>query len=308
MNRRQFLATTAAVAADPVVRVPGSILVHEHILVDFIGADKATRDRYDLEEVIRLATPKLLELKAHGCIRLLECTPNGLGRDPRLLARLQESTGLELWTNTGLYGAADRKGLYDYAWKESARDLATRWTRECKQGIDGVKPRFIKTAVNAFPLEDIDRKLIEAAAITSIETGLSIASHTNGGAAAAEAQLEILRRLHCPLDKFIWVHAQSEKSLDAQEAIARAGAWIELDGISESSAARHRECVLNLYAKGLLNRVLISQDAGWYHVGEPNGGSYRGYTYLYSDFLPTIPKDLWNALLVENPRRAFPSP
>ena len=143
------------------------------------------------------------------------------------------------------------------------------------------------------------------AAITSLETGLPIASHTNGGAPAAEAQLEILRRLRCPLDKFIWVHAQNEKSLEAQEAIARAGAWVELDGISESSAARHRECVLHLHAKGLLGRVLISQDAGWYRVGEPGGGNYRGYTYIYSGFLPTLSSDLWKPLLVDNPRRAF---
>lgn len=305
MYRRDFLF--AAAAADPVVRVPGSVLVHEHILVDFIGAAKATFDRYNLDEVVRLATPKLLDLRAHGCIRLLECTPNGLGRDSRLLARLQKSTGLELWTNTGLYAAADRKGLFDYAWKESARDLANRWIHEFRHGLDGRKPRFLKTAVNVFPLEDIDRKLIEAAAIASLETGLPIASHTNGGAPAAEAQLEILRRLRCPLDKFIWVHAQNEKSLAAQEAIARAGAWVELDGIGESSAARHRECVLHLHAKGLLHRVLISQDAGWYHVGEPNGGNYRGYTYLYTGFLPTIPRELWKPLLVDNPRRAFGS-
>ncbi|MBL0161282.1 MAG: phosphotriesterase [Bryobacterales bacterium] len=305
MNRRQFLSTLAAVAADPMVRVPGSVLVHEHVLVDFIGAEKAGRDRYALDEVVRVATPKLLELKAHGCVRLLECTPNGLGRDARLLARLQDATGVELWTNTGLYGAAKRSGLYDYAWKESARELANRWVREYKQGMDGAKPRFIKTAVNGFPLEDIDRKLIEAAAITSLETGLPIASHTNGGAPAAEAQLEILRRVRCPLDKFIWVHAQSEKSPEAQEAIARAGAWVELDGISEASAARHRECVLHLHAKGLLGRVLISQDAGWYRVGEPGGGNYRGYTYIYSGFLPTLSSDLWKPLLVDNPRRAF---
>ena len=97
----------------------------------------------------------------------------------------------------------------------------------------------------------------------------------------------------------------NEKSLDAQEAVARAGAWVELDGISESSAARHRESVLHLHAKGLLGRALISQDAGWYHVGEAGGGNYRGYTYIYSGFLPTIPRDLWKPLLVDNPRRAF---
>ena len=31
--------------------------------------------------------------------------------------------------------------------------------------------------------------------------------------------------------------------------------------------------VLHMRAEGLLGRVLVSQDAGWFHVGEPNGGS-----------------------------------
>ena len=39
---------------------------------------------------------------------------------------------------------------------------------------------------------------------------------------------------------------------------------------------------------GLLARVLISQDAGWYRPGEPGGGSYRGYTLLFTDFLPRL--------------------
>ena len=58
-------------------------------------------------------------------------------------------------------------------------------------------------------------------------------------------------------------------------------------------------------AKGLLNRTLISQDAGWYHVGEPGGGEFRGYTYLYSNFLPRLKTEEVAMLMWENPRAAF---
>ena len=60
----------------------------------------------------------------------------------------------------------------------------------------------------------------------------------------------------------------------------------------------------------LLNRVLVSQDAGWYHVGEVAGGSFRGYDFLFSRFLPRArksgleEKDI-HLLLVENPQRAL---
>lgn len=303
MRRREFIL--GALAAQSTPAVPNSILVHEHILVDFIGAAKASPARYDADEVFRLARPKLEELKQFGCVRLHECTPSYLGRDARLCARLQEATGLEIWTNTGIYGAANRSGVPEFAKQESARELAKRYVAEWKGGIDGLKPRFIKTAVNGFPLEPLDRKLVEATAMACLETGLPIASHTNGGGPAAEAQLEILAGLHCPASKFIWVHAQSEKDHKFHEAVARAGAWVEFDGISESSAQWHRECVEWMQGRGLLRQVLISQDAGWYHVGEKGGGDYRGYTYLYSGFLPLLPTPYWRTLLVESPGRAF---
>ena len=57
--------------------------------------------------------------------------------------------------------------------------------------------------------------------------------------------------------------------------------------------------------ENLLGRTLISQDAGWYHVGAPGGGDYRGYTYLYSDFLPRLDASWVSTLMVDNPARAF---
>jgi len=305
MRRREFILCATAQPAAASVSVPGSVLVHEHILVDFIGADKASRSRYDLAEVVRAAQPKLEALKPFGCRRLLEATPNFMGRDPRLLQRLETATGIEIWTNTGIYGAAHRRGVPAVVREISALALAKQWIAEWNSGVEGMKPRFIKTAVNGFPLEPLDRKLVEASAITSLETGLPIASHTNGGGRAAETQIEILESMKCPLDKFVWVHAQGEKDHAFHERAARAGAWVEFDGISENSAARHRDCVLFMLKAGLLQRTLISQDSGWYRVGEPGGGHYRGYTFLYTDFLPTLPREIWGALLVENPRKAF---
>jgi phosphotriesterase-related protein len=305
MKRREFILGAAAQPAASPFSVPGSILVHEHILVDFIGAEKASRSRYDLAEVVRVALPKLEALRPFGCRRMLEATPNFMGRDPRLLRRLEEATGLEIWTNTGIYGAANRGGVPAFAREESAVALAKRWISEWQNGVEGMKPRFIKTAVNGFPLEPLDRKLVEASAIVSLETGLPIASHTNGGGRAAEAQFEILDGMRCPLDKFVWVHAQGEKDHLFHERAARAGAWVEFDGISESTADWHRECVLFMRKQGWLGKTLISQDSGWYRVGEPGGGRYRGYTFLYTDFLPMLPRDIRGTLLVENPRKAF---
>jgi len=53
----------------------------------------------------------------------------------------------------------------------------------------------------------------------------------------------------------------------------------------ESRDARFAALVA-LARGGHLPRVLISQDSGWYHVGEPGGGRFRPYTCLFDGFLP----------------------
>ena len=69
--------------------------------------------------------------------------------------------------------------------------------------------------------------------------------------------------------KFVWVHAQNERDHSIHEKVARAGAWVEFDGIGPKSAPFHLECVRYLNGKGLLKRTLISQDSGWTTSASP---------------------------------------
>src|SRR4029453_8387301 len=98
------------------------------------------------------------------------------------------------------------------------------------------------------PLSEVDAKLVRAAARTAHTTGLPIASHTTTGAAAM-AELDLLDRAGVP---------------------AKAGAWVEFDGLSDTTVERHVELVRRMKTEGLLGRVLVSHDAGWFHVGEPD--------------------------------------
>lgn len=298
MKRRDLLCLAAGAA---VAAPAASVLVHEHVLVDFIGADQIRPGRYQADEVFRVARPRLEELRAHGCRRLLECTPNFLGRDPELLAGLADATNVEIWSNTGLYGAGNHKYVPPFARSESASQLAQRWIAETREPW---RPRFIKIGVNRGPLDELDRKLVRAAAIASRETGLTIASHTGDGAAALE-QLEIITGEKLDPVRFVWVHAQNERDHRVHENVARAGAWIEFDGVGPNTVDLHLACVRFMASKGLLGRTLVSQDSGWYHVGEAGGGDFRGYTYLYTRFLPQLEPAQVPALMWENPRAAF---
>jgi len=289
----------------------GPTLMHEHLLVDFIGADRVSPSRYDANQAFGVILPHLAKARAAGCETLVDCTPAYLGRDVRLLMRLSGASGVNILTNTGYYGAAKDKHLPRHAFTESADQLSARWIREFERGIDGtdVKPALMKIGVDEAPLSDVDAKLVRAAALTARATGLPIASHTSTGAAAM-AEIDLLDRGGVPAGAFIWVHAQSERDSTFHTRAARAGAWVEFDGVSDASVDRHVELVRQMKAQGLLERVLVSQDAGWYHVGEPGGGQFRSFDTLFTKFIPALTnagltKEDVRRLLVENPRRAL---
>ena len=235
------------------------------------------------------ALPFLINLRQSGCKTFVECTPAFLGRDVELLSRLAEMSGLQILTNTGYYGAVDGKYLPEHAFREDARQLAARWIREAGEGIEGseILPGFIKIGVNKGPLNEMDRKLVEAAALTHKKTGLSISSHTGDGAAAMD-QISILKSFGVHSGAFRWVHAQNETNMDMHIEAAKSGAWIEFDGINEKSADVHIRYLINMKKHKMLGQCLISQDSGWYHVGEENGRAYRKYTYLFEQFLDAL--------------------
>jgi phosphotriesterase-related protein len=152
----------------------GTTLSHEHILVDFIGADSTGYHRWEKQAVIGQALPFLDELQAHGCKTFMECTPAYLGRDTELMKILARKTGLNILTNTGFYGAGKNKYIPSRAFEMSPEELAAEWT----------------------------------AALAHLETGLVIMSHTGPDKPAFD-QLGILEQYGVSPEAFIWTHAQA---------------------------------------------------------------------------------------------------
>lgn len=289
----------------------GQTLIHEHFLVDFIGADKISPNRWNRAAVVEKVLPFLLEARARGIRTILDCTPNFLGRDVQLLQILAEKSGVHLLTNTGYYAAVQYKYLPASAFLETAEQIAARWVDEAQNGIEGtsIRPGFMKIAVNGGHLSEIEQKIVTAAGLTHLETGLTICSHT-GPALAAFEQVEVLKKTGVKPDAFVWTHAQNEPDKSTYLIAARMGVWVSLDGIGWGDFENYADWLVMLKANGCLHRVLISHDAGWYDPAKAAGGPITGYTNIFDKLIPLLiakgfkPSDIAQ-LLVQNPAAAF---
>lgn len=285
-------------------------LSHEHILVDFIGADSINSGSWEKDDVLNQVLPLLLELQTFHVKYFVDATPQYLGRDVHLLKELTDKTGIRIITNTGLYGAQNNKFIPDVSMKNTAEELAQQWLEEFEEGIDGttMKPGFIKISVdNTDSLSSMHAKLVKAAALCHLKSGLTIASHT-GKALALWPQLQILSGQGVSPKAFIWVHAQAEEQESNYKKAAETGCWISLDGLGWEMD-KHIEKLVYAKRNGFLDQILISHDAGWYDP-QKKEQNIQPYTPIFKTLLPLLrsegfTEDEINLLISVNPTKAY---
>lgn len=300
----------------------GMTLTHEHLFADLRSFEEQRRQtlELDVDEIIEVVLPHLERARSLGCRTLIDCTATHLGRSPALLRRLSAASGLNVLTVTGSYLAANGHFVPDYAKAETVDQLARRWIGEWQGGIEdtGVRPGLIKLGMNGGPLTSLEEKVFRAAVETHRETGLTIGTHIGPWGepepgfcgASASQMLAVLEKAQVSPSAWIWFHAQNEKDPSHHVRAAKIGAWVSFDGLSPETLAEHIELVKRLRTHELLNRVLVSHDAGWYTAGEPRGGNFRTFDTVFTEFIPALRADGFKEdeitqLFVRNPAEAF---
>lgn len=297
----------------------GLTLIHEHVLSIF-GTDPQEPARYNNERALKEVVPYLKYLKSLGCGTIVDCSAAYLGRNVGLLRQISKQAGIHIITNTGIYGAAGDRYVPDYAYKESARQLANRWIDEYKHGIQDtdVRPGFLKSGVDSGPLSDIDAKLVRAAALTHLETGLLLQIHTSGNPEAVDQQLNILQEEGVRPEAWVWVHAQNMNDPEPLINAARKGAWISLDGLRTANFLNgkqdgrntllHHYTLVKVFKKeGLLDHVMLSHDGSTF---PPDGKNKRPMDVLMNSFIPMLKaggfsQEEIDLMIIKNPAKAF---
>jgi phosphotriesterase-related protein len=289
------------------------ILPHEHLFTDLRGPGVPDYAQGDPSAVVRVVEPFLAEAAAAGVTALVECSTLGVGRNLSVLRALAAATSIHIVPPTGVYRDAyipeSLRGVDE-------NDLADLWTRELTEGIEGTSIRagFIKLAMSDDGPTALEVRNLKAAAKASQNTGAVIAIHTIGGKIAKQ-EMDILEEAGLDLQRFIWVHAQTEPDISILKESARRGAYVELDAVGApyQSQIQLLETTSALIETGFADHLLLSHDAGWYNPARQDGvpeDGYRGYMALTQDFLPALRKrgvteEQLQTITVQNPIRAF---
>ena len=291
----------------------GMILPHEHLFVDLGPIEAACYRQADMAEAVAVMAPHLEAIARQGVTALVTCTPVGVGRRADIDVAIARAAGFPVVLPTGVY-----REPWVPAWAHAATEdeLAAWMVNELCNGIEttGVRAGWIKVSAGDDGMTDCERKILRAAARAGLATGVIIGSHTIRAAVVA-TQLDVIEQVGYTPQRFIWIHTQSEPDVAVHLELAARGIWLEYDSIGSPSPSEEWlvAAVMRVIEAGFGERLLLSQDRGWYDPSKAGGGTVKPFTYLVERFLPKLRtagvSDEWiYRLMVANPFRAYARP
>ena len=301
----------------------GMTLMHEHFTFAYPGwfADDSLAP-YD-QKAAETACLKVLEdVKRLGVRTIVDATAADVGgRDPILLKRLSEKSGVNIIAATGLFPENVGAAGY-YKWQSTMRgrnlenDLCELFSTELTVGIrgSGVKAGLIKVATGDPGISDYEATVLKAAVRVAEETGVSIITHTEA-ATVGPAQQELFLKLGANPNRIMIGHQNNSEVIDyALSQLGKPGFYLGFDRVNPLMSTVAEDNIVSLVLRGYSNRIMISHDCIFVWLGRP-GRLPAQYADWYPDFLfkRLLPKmkaagvtdEQILGILVDNPRRFF---
>jgi phosphotriesterase-related protein len=333
----------------------GPTLMHEHVFVDLtcnfvmptgvvsrrhahkpvdLGMLHLLRRRpfsVSLDNLIlddeQLAIEELRYFVAAGGRTIVDCTVQGIGRDPEPLRRVALATGAQVVLGTGFYVE-----LAHPDWLEDATvdQLAETFVQDIRVGIDGTDMRagiIGEIGISGVPKSSSDyarigfitpteEKVLRAAGAASAETGAAVTLHLDVRGQSGEAVVDILESEGARPDRIVAGHLDAVPNLDYHRRLADRGIYVEYDafgreyyaeelGKTFGSDERRVGLLKALIDEGYLNQLIMSSDICMKMDLRAFGGS--GYDHILTNCPPLFesvgisPLDI-ATILEANPR------
>jgi phosphotriesterase-related protein len=266
-----------------------------------------------------LAISELRQFKAAGGTGVVDCTNNGLGRNPLALRAIAEATGVHIIMGSGYYiGRSHPHDLHertvDTITEEIVHDLTVG------VGDTGVRAGLIGEIGTSFKIRDTEKKVLQAAARAHRRIGAPISVHLLPWRKNGIEALDILEHEGANLHQVILSHLSPTcDDLQYHTTLARRGAYVEydffgmefyVDTVGEYMGSDYHSvsAIKHLIDEGCLERLLLSHDTGMKLQLTKYGG--WGYAHLLKNVVPMLRRRGFgdseiNTLLVANPRRVL---
>ena len=268
-----------------------------------------------------LAISELPSFAAAGGRTIVDLTLDEIGRDPRRLAYISRASGLHIVMGCGAYVASAHA-----AWvREAERDgIVERLLTEVERGVggSGIRPGIIGEIGCSWPLDEVEARVLAAAAVAQGRTGLAISVHPGRHVDAPAVIIDILESNGADLKRVIIGHIErTVPSPAGLEWVVSRGCSVAFDcfgletsyypvpGVSNvvmPSDAQRLDLIRGLIDAGHGDRVLVSHDVCTKHRLARYGG--HGYGHLLANVAPWMRERGFDdaeleALFVRNPAR-----
>lgn len=324
----------------------GTVTTHEHVLLDLTNfyqelpvpgiKDPATqkvemwnlgilsRDCYALKDNLLLddedvQAEELLYFKRAGGDTVVDASLPGIGRDPQALQRISKRTGLNIIMGTGFYvGSTHPKELQVM----SERQVANLMVQELTEGVAGtdIRAGYIGEIGISEIFDDKERKVLRAAALAQMDTGVAINVHINPWTTNGLEAADILLKAGVKADRICISHIDVENREDYVYALLAKGVYVEFDNFGKEYYIRREvrnsgyglfvhdtervTFLKKLIDDGYLRQILLSCDLCLKNLMHQYGG--WGYDHVLTNIVPMmedegITKEQIRTLLVHNP-------
>lgn len=323
----------------------GVVATHEHVLLDQSSHYKAvptpgitdpenqkvemwnlgilSRDCFALKDNTILddeqtQTEEVAFFKRAGGDTLVDASLPGIGRDPQVLRRVAENTGLNVIMGTGFYVGATHPEELQFM---NERQIADIMVKELTEGVDdtGIRAGYI----GEIGIEDFDekeRKVLRAAAIAQKDTGVAINVHINPWTTDGIEAADILLDAGVDPQRICISHVDVENREDYIYALLKKGVYIEFDNFGKEyyirREARHPgyglfvhdidrvRLLKKLIDDGYVRQLLLSCDLCLKNLMHKYGG--WGYDHVLTNIVPMMDEEgiteaQIKTMLVENP-------
>lgn len=324
----------------------GTVTTHEHVLLDLTAfyqelpvpgiEDPATqkvemwnlgilsRDCYALKDNLLLMdedvqAEELARFRDAGGDTVVDASLPGIGRNAEALRRISEKTGLNIIMGTGFYvGETHPKELAAM----SDREVADLMVKELTEGVDGtgICAGYIGEIGISEIFDDKERKVLRAAALAQMDTGVAINVHINPWTTNGLEAADILLDAGVAPDRICISHIDVEDREDYVWALLKKGVYVEFDNFGKEYYIRREvrnsgygcfvhdtdrvKFLKKMIDDGYLHQVLLSCDLCLKNLMHKYGG--WGYDHVLTNIVPMmedegITADEIRTLLVENP-------